>query len=157
MKSVQVALGGYIMRRAIFSVILIFMLGILFQPVTAKAAREDDIVALMNNARAQQGLTAVSIDQTLTNVAQTRAAECSKKFSHIRPNGKAWYTVSAATNAENLAHAVNDAQQSPENVVLAWLLSPTHKANVMRKNCTGVGIAYYKGANGETYIVCEFN
>ncbi|WP_022768090.1 CAP domain-containing protein [Butyrivibrio sp. NC2007] len=145
------------MRRAIFSVILVFMLGILFQPVTAKAAREDDIVALMNDARARQGLTAVSIDQTLTNVAETRAVECSKKFSHIRPNGKAWHTVSAATNAENLAHAVNDAQQSPENVVLAWLLSPTHKANVMRKNCTGVGIAYYKGANGETYIVCEFN
>ncbi len=90
------------MRRAIFSVILVFMLGILFQ-------------------------------------------------------GKAWHTVSAATNAENLAHAVNDAQQSPENVVLAWLLSPTHKANVMRKSCTSVGIAYYKGANGETYIVCEFN
>ena len=157
MKSVQVALGGYIMKRAILSVILVFMLGILFQPVTSRAAREDDIVALMNNARAQQGLSAVSLDDTLTGIAKTRAAECSKKFSHIRPNGKAWYTVSGATNAENLAHAVNDAQQAPENVVLAWLLSPTHKANVMRKNCTSVGIAYYKGANGETYIVCEFN
>jgi len=157
MKSVQVALGGYIMRRAILSVILVFMLGILFQPVTAKAAKEDDIVALMNSARAKHGLSEVSIDQTLTDVAKTRAAECSKKFSHIRPNGKAWYTVSGATNAENLAHAVNDAQQSPENVVLAWLLSPTHKANVMRKSCTSVGIAYYIGANGETYIVCEFN
>ena len=92
MKSVQVALGGYIMRKAILSVILIFMLGILFQPVTARAAREDDIVALMNNARAQQGLSAVSLDDTLTGIAKTRAAECSKKFSHIRPNGKATST-----------------------------------------------------------------
>ena len=145
------------MRRAILSVILVFVLGILFQPITAKAAKEDDIVALMNNARAQQGLGAVSLDSTLTGIAQTRAVECSTRFSHVRPNGKAWYTVSRSTNAENLAHAVNDAQQKPENVVLAWLLSPTHKANVMRKNCTSVGIAYYQGANGETYIVCEFN
>ena len=145
------------MRRAIISVLLVFVLGILFQPITAKAAREDDIVALMNTARAQQGLGEVSLDSNLTGIAQTRAKECSTKFSHIRPNGKMWYTVSSSTNAENLAHAVNDAQQNPENVVLAWLLSPTHKANVMRKNCTSVGIAYYKGANGETYIVCEFN
>lgn len=145
------------MRRAILSVCLVIMLGLSLHPVTARAAREDDILALMNNARAQQGLGAVSLDSTLTTVAQTRAAECSTKFSHIRPNGKAWYTVSSSTNAENLAHAVNDAQQRPENVVLAWLLSPTHKANVMRQNCTSVGIAYYKGANGETYIVCEFN
>ncbi len=145
------------MRRAILSVCLVIMLGLSLQPVTARAAREDDILALMNNARAQQGLGAVSLDSTLTTVAQTRAAECSTRFSHIRPNGKAWYTVSSSTNAENLAHAVNDAQQMPENVVLAWLLSPTHKANVMRQNCTSVGIAYYKGANGETYIVCEFN
>ena len=98
-----------------------------------------------------------SVQVALRGYIMRRAAECSKKFSHIRPNGKAWYTVSGATNAENLAHAVNDAQQSPENVVLAWLLSPTHKANVMRRSCTSVGIAYYIGANGETYIVCEFN
>ncbi len=145
------------MRRAILSVFLVFVLGILFQPITAKAAREDDILTLMNDARAQQGLGAVSLDSTLTGVAQTRAEECSSRFSHVRPNGKAWYTVSKSTKAENLAHAVNDAQQKPENVVLAWLLSPSHKANVMRKNCTSVGIAYYQGANGETYIVCEFN
>ena len=145
------------MRRAILSVFIVLMLGIMFHPITAKAAREDDIVALMNSARTSQGLGEVTLDSNLTGIAMTRAKECSKKFSHIRPNGKAWYTVSKATNAENLAHAVNDAQQDPENVVLAWLLSPTHSANVMRKNCTSVGIAYYLGENGETYIVCEFN
>lgn len=145
------------MRRAILSVFLVLVLGILFQPITVKAAREDDILALMNDARAQQGLGAVSLDETLTGVARTRAEECSSRFSHVRPNGKAWHTVSSSTKAENLAHAVNDNQQKPENVVLAWLLSPSHKANVMKKNCTSVGIAYFKGDNGDTYIVCEFN
>ena len=145
------------MKRAILSLFLAIIIGIMFQPVTAHAANEDDIVALINSVRSQQGLGTVTMDETLTGVARTRAKECSTRFSHIRPNGKSWQTVSSATNAENLAHAVNDEQQNPENVVLAWLLSPTHRANVMRKNCTNVGIAYYMDADGETYIVCEFN
>lgn len=121
-----------------------------------KAAGADDVLAYMNAAREEAGLPAYTVDETLQEAAATRAAECASRFSHTRPNGKAWYTVSSASKGENLAHARNVEQSNPENVVLAWLLSPKHQANVMRKNFTSVGIAYYDNGNGDIYIACEF-
>ena len=96
------------------------------------------------------------MDEDLKDIALLRAAECSEKFSHVRPNGQAWYTVSSLTNGENLAHAINYNQQKPENVVLAWMLSPKHSANVLRTSFSSAGIAYYESETGEIYIACEF-
>jgi len=89
--------------------------------------------------------------------AKIRAKECSVKFSHTRPDGQAWYTVSDLTNAENLAHAVNYNQQKPENVVYAWILSPKHNEIILDDSFSTVGIAYYANDSGETYIACEFH
>ena len=121
-----------------------------------RAAGADDVLAYMNVARAEAGLPAYIVDETLQEAATTRAAECASRFSHTRPNGKAWYTVSSAAKGENLTHARNEEQSNPENVVLAWLLSPKHQANVMRKSFSSVGIAYYDNGNGDIYIACEF-
>lgn len=135
---------------------VIVMSMMLFAPLQAQATSPDDVLAYMNAERTAVGLQGFTVDDTLSDIAAVRAVECSTRFSHIRPNGKAWYTVSQSTNGENLAHAVNANQQKPENVVLAWMLSPSHKANVLRETFTSVGIAYYYGEDGETYIVCEF-
>ncbi len=142
--------------RLLFTALFIFNFVFGVATIETKAAGTDDILAYMNEARAEAGLPAYVVDETLVDVASTRAAECSSRFSHTRPNGRAWYTVSDYTQGENLAHAENDTQSKPENVVLAWLLSPKHKANVLRSTFTSVGIAYYYADNGETYIVCEF-
>lgn len=131
-------------------------MGMFIQPMQVKASNPDDILAYMNAERDAAGLAAFTVDDELSDVAVARAKECSTKFSHTRPNGKAWSTISSLTNGENLAHAVNENQQKPENVVLAWMLSPTHKANVLRSTFSSVGIAYYYSDTGETYIVCEF-
>ena len=144
------------MKRALIAILTVIIMAISINPIRARAASEDDLLAYINSARTQAGLGALSLDEELTGVALTRASESSVNFSHVRPNGTAWYTVSSLTNGENLAHARNDNQKKPENVMLAFLLSPTHKANVMRSSFTVVGIAYYVGANGDTYIACEF-
>ena len=132
-------------------------LGLLLQPVMTMAASEDDILGLINAERSQAGLGTVSMDSSLTEVASIRAQECSTYFSHTRPDGSSWSTVSVLTNGENLARARDNTQSKPENVVLAWMLSPKHRANVLKSAYTNVGIAYYYGDNGETIIVCEFN
>ncbi len=143
------------MKRTV--VLLVTMIiGILSFPVIAKASGEDEVLAQINAYRSEQGLCELTMDEDLQEVALLRAVECSEKFSHVRPNGQAWYTISSLTNGENLAHAVNYNQQKPENVVLAWMLSPKHSANVLRTNFSTAGIAYYEGDNGEIYIACEF-
>ena len=143
--------------KKVFTLLMAIIIGaMLIAPVRSEANSPDDIIAYMNAERTAAGLPAFTVDDGLSDIAAVRAVECSTRFSHIRPNGKAWYTVSNNTNGENLAHAVNANQQKPENVVLAWMLSPTHKANVLRETFSSVGIAYYYSDNGETYIVCEF-
>ena len=142
-------------RRLLITFILVYLVfGV--RGLEAKAAASDDVLAYMNAVRIEAGLPVLVLDETLQAAASTRAAECATKFSHIRPNGKAWCTVSSSTNGENLAHASNDNQSKAENVVYAWLLSPKHKANVMRSTFSSVGIAYYSDGNGNTYIACEF-
>lgn len=146
------------MRKTIVSFVTVLMIGIFCFPIAAKASdsNADDVLAQINEYRASYGLEALTMDDGLTDVASVRAAECSQKFSHIRPNGKAWYTVSSLTNGENLAHAENYNQQKPENVVLAWMLSPGHSANVLRRSFSSAGIYYYQSDSGETFIACEF-
>ena len=145
------------MKRALLSLFTLITIVSLLFPIKVQASCEDDVVQYMNAARLQAGLDEVSLDSSLTELAMIRAKECSVSFSHIRPDGEAWSSVSVITNGENLARARNEEQSKPENVVLAWLLSPSHKVNVMRQSCTGVGVAYYRAEDGITYIVCEFN
>ena len=147
---------GKNIRTLIMLTAIVFMLFGAYS-FECRAAGADDVLAYMNAARAEAGLPAYTVDETLQEAATTRATECASRFSHTRPNGKAWYTVSSAAKGENLAHARNEEQSNPENVVLAWLLSPKHQANVMRKSFSSVGIAYYDNGNGDIYIACEFN
>ena len=146
------------MKRSIKCLVAVILIGILICPLTVRAAGENELLALMNASRVEAGLPEYVMNEDLCNVAATRAAECAVKFSHIRPDGRSWNTVSALTRGENLAHAVNENQCKAENIALAWMLSPGHKANVLRSNFSQVGIAtYYNSDTGETYIVCEFN
>ncbi|MCR5556559.1 MAG: CAP domain-containing protein [Butyrivibrio sp.] len=146
------------MKKTIVSLVTLLLIGLLLCPVAANASdsKADDVLAEINEYRESYGLGALTMDQGLTDVASVRAEECSQRFSHIRPNGEEWYTVSSLTNGENLAHAKNNNQQKPENVVLAWMLSPGHSANVLRKSYSTAGIYYYQSDSGEIYIACEF-
>ncbi|NMB18667.1 MAG: CAP domain-containing protein [Erysipelothrix sp.] len=56
-----------------------------------------------------------------------RVKEIVESFSHTRPSGSKWYTVSNLVYAENLTVGYTSAQQ----VVNAWLASSGHKANIM--------------------------
>ena len=144
------------MKKAVSVLMAFLAVSIILSPVTAKASSEEDVLELMNSVRESAGLEALEMDDELADVAYTRAVECSERFSHTRPNGKAWYTVSTLTKGENLAHARNFNQQRPENVVYAWTISQGHYANLTRGTFSSVGIAYYVADNGDTYIACEF-
>ncbi|MBO4458015.1 MAG: CAP domain-containing protein [Butyrivibrio sp.] len=145
------------MKRFIVIFVLSVIFGMIFNPVYAHAAMEDEIVKQLNIARVQAGLPEYTYCKVLSDAAKIRAKECSERFSHTRPDGKAWYTVSDYTNAENLAYARNDVQGHATNVVKAWLLSPSHKENVMSTASEKVGVAYYYDTDGDIYIVCEFD
>lgn len=113
----------------------------------------EQVVALVNEERAKEGLAPLSIDENVQAAAQVRAVECEQSFSHTRPNGSNFATalkeqnVSYRRAGENIAWG----QRSPEEVVNAWMNSAGHRANIMNSNFTKIGVGYYQNAKGVNY------
>lgn len=113
----------------------------------------EQVVALVNLERAKEGLSPLTIDQNVQEAAQVRAVECEQHFSHTRPDGSSFSTalqeqgIAYRRAGENIAWG----QRSPEEVVNAWMNSEGHRANIMNKSFTKIGIGYYQNANGVKY------
>lgn len=110
----------------------------------------EQVVALVNAERAKVNLPALTMSADLNAAAQIRAKETVQSFSHTRPNGSSFYSVleengiSYRGAGENIAWG----QRTPEAVVNAWMNSEGHRANILNKNFTSIGIGYY--LNGST-------
>ena len=106
-----------------------------------KAREAFDIV---NQIRADNGLGTLTWDSGLVEPAKIRAAEASITWSHTRPDGSAWYTVSGNIQGENLAKGYDSAQDA----VNAWMASQGHKENILRGSFTRSAIAFFNTDNG---------
>lgn len=110
----------------------------------------EQVVELVNMERAKIGLPALTMSQDLNNAAQIRAVETVQSFSHTRPDGSSFSSVlkengiSFRGAGENIAWG----QRTPEAVVNAWMNSEGHRANILNKNFTSIGVGYY--LNGST-------
>lgn len=100
------------------------------------------ILDLVNQERSKAGAKKLKMDSTLLEAAMLRAAECTVKFNHIRPNGTMCFTVSSKVYAENIAWGY----KSPEAVMEGWMKSSGHKKNLLNKKYKSIGIGcFYKG------------
>ena len=105
----------------------------------------EQVVALVNIERAKAGLPALTMSEDLNRAAQIRAKEIVQSFSHTRPNGSSFSSVlkengiSYRGAGENIAWG----QRTPEAVVNAWMNSAGHRANILNKNYTTIGVGYY--------------
>lgn len=107
----------------------------------------------VNEERAAAGLDSLKWDQNLETVCSVRAKECSEKFSHTRPNGKAWYTVnSKIQGGENLAFGFDNATDAVD----AWMNSPTHRDNILYDEFAKVAIGIYEDDGGTCYWAQEY-
>lgn len=112
-----------------------------------------EVVNLVNEERAKEGLSALKLDTKVQAAAQVRAKECEQLFSHTRPDGSSFATalkeqnVSYRSAGENIAWG----QRSPEEVMKAWMNSSGHRANIMNPNFSTIGVGYYENANGTDY------
>lgn len=120
---------------------------------TSEHAFIQQVVNLVNEERAKEGLAPLTIDTKVQAAAMVRAEECEDLFSHTRPDGSNFATalkeqnVSYRSAGENIAYG----QQTPEAVMKAWMNSSGHRANIMNPNFTTIGVGYYENANGTDY------
>lgn len=112
----------------------------------------DQVLKLVNQERAKQGLPALTTNKTLQAAANKRAQEIVQSFSHTRPNGSSPFTVlneygiSYKSAGENIAYG----QKTPADVMNAWMNSSGHRANILKNGFGKVGIGVYK-VNGVIY------
>lgn len=118
-------------------------------------SREDlagQLLRLVNEERAKQGLGSLRMDAALSRAACVRGGELTRKFSHTRPDGSRWSTVSSAAYAENIARG----QRTAEKVMAAWMSSGEgHKENILRPSYGSIGICAFVH-DGVTYWVQLF-
>ena len=143
---------------ALFSYALIFSLitsGLFIIRVSAPAIlgtitfSADQIVALTNQKRAENGLHPLSFNGQLASAAGSKAGDmfANNYWAHNSPAGKTpWSFISAAGYryvyaGENLARDFSDA----DAVVNAWMNSPSHKENILDKNFREIGVAVSDG------------
>lgn len=109
------------------------------------------VVSETNADRLKNGLDALRVDPALTAAARIRAQEITQKFSHTRPDGTRWATVSSAAYGENIARG----QKTPDKVVAAWMSSDGHRRNILRGRFGSIGVCCLK-YNGVYYWVQLF-
>lgn len=118
---------------------------------TQVSAFEQKVVELTNQERAKQGLPALQLDTELSKVARAKSQDMQAKgyFSHTSPTyGSPFdmmkqFGITYRAAGENIAMG----QQSPEAVVKAWMNSEGHRANILNKSYTHIGVGHVANGN----------
>ncbi|MEW2167681.1 CAP domain-containing protein [Streptomyces sp. NPDC007084] len=118
-----------------------------------RTARE--VIALTNTERAAHGLPPLSPDAPLTTAAQGHSADMVARdfYAHTSPEGRQPWDRAAAAGSRRRTIGENIAcgQRSPAEVVLGWMNSPGHRANILKRDFTHIGVGLAGGGRAGTY------
>lgn len=125
------------------------------QAPSGLSAMEQEVFALVNSERAKNGLSALSWADDVAAVARAHSSDMINRgfFSHTNPDGESPFDrlknngISYRTAAENIAYG----QKTPADVMNAWMNSSGHRANILNKNVTELGVGAVKNNNGTIY------
>jgi uncharacterized protein YkwD len=120
------------------------------QPTTvtpAQVSEEEQVVTLVNAARAQSGCEPVRIEPELVQAAEAHSTDMSERgyFDHTTPEGVGFADriVEAgypSPGAENIARG----QTSATQVMNSWMESDGHRANILNCQLTAIGVGLDK-------------
>ncbi|AXI10837.1 SafA/ExsA family spore coat assembly protein [Oceanobacillus sp. 143] len=107
---------------------------------------EQEVIRLVNVERANAGLPALKYDWELARVANHKSQDMQEKryFSHTSPTYGSPFTmmqnygIKYKSAGENIAQG----QRTAKEVVNAWMNSSGHRANILNKSYTHIGIGY---------------
>jgi uncharacterized YkwD family protein len=122
---------------------------------TSNMSYEKQVVQLVNVERQKAGLSSLTLDSSISNVARKKSQDMASNnyFAHQSPTyGSAGdmlkqFGVSYSAWGENIASG----QRSPEAVVNAWMNSEGHKANILSSDFSKIGVGYAVNSNGTPY------
>lgn len=126
----------------------------------AEMTQAEAVLKLVNQERAKAGVEPLKLSEKLTSIANTKAKDMADKgyFSHNSPTyGSPFdmlkqFGVSYSYAGENIAAG----QKSAEEVMNSWMNSSGHKANILNKNYTEIGVGFFRGGEYGTEWVQLF-
>lgn len=112
---------------------------------------EQEVIRLTNAERLKAGLKPLSEDWELSRVARHKSMDMSQRnyFSHTSPTyGSPFdmikaYKLTYRSAGENIARG----QRTPQQVVHAWMNSSGHRANILNRSYTHIGVGFEPNGN----------
>ena len=120
------------------------------------SSKEQQVITLVNQIRAQHGLKPLSANWQLSRVARYKSQDIADRnyFSHNSPTyGSPFqmmkqFGITYRTAGENIAQGYSSAQA----VVNAWMNSEGHRANILNASYTQIGVGYVSDGNHWTQM-----
>ena len=114
-----------------------------------------EVLELVNKERAAAGLKALTLDASLSKVAENHSLDMAKNnyFSHTNLKGQSPFDrlknagISYSTAGENIAMG----QKTPQSVVSGWMNSSGHRANILNSNFGKMGLGTAPNNSGGYY------
>lgn len=114
-------------------------------------AYEQEVIRLVNEIRAENGLSPLACHWELSRVARYKSQDMkdNRYFSHTSPvYGSPSkmikdFGISYRAAGENIAYGY----ATPQKVVDAWMNSSGHRANILNPNYTHIGVGYVASGN----------
>jgi uncharacterized YkwD family protein/spore coat assembly protein SafA len=121
---------------------------------------EQQVVTLVNQQRARQGLPALKSNWELCRVARYKSQDLINKqyFAHDSPTyGSPFrmmesFGIRFSAAGENIAYG----QRTPQEVMNAWMNSPGHRNNILSSIYNQIGVGVAKASNGTFYWTQQF-
>lgn len=131
--------------------VFIFAIFFTLAPVSTEATglQVSEIVSQINRERSSRGLSTLKFNNALTQAAQARSAvlaQAGQIFHVSAPTGVQWTELSQAgydytLAGENLALGI----ESDAELISRWMLSPTHRENILEAEFEDIGIGITVG------------
>lgn len=153
------------MQRMILVWILVVTAGIALQAETPKGDAvklsddEKEMLRLTNGERKKEGLEPLKPNVKLFAAARSHCANMAKQDKLDHTLDDRTFVDRIKTEGYRFGHAGENIawnQKTPQEAVESWMRSPGHKANLLGKEYTEVGLAVAKNAKGERYWVQVF-
>ncbi|KUP06151.1 hypothetical protein Q75_09455 [Bacillus coahuilensis p1.1.43] len=126
------------------------------EAATSINAFEEKVIELTNVERAKYGLTELQLDESLSEVARAKSLDMQQNnyFSHTSPRYGSPFDMMKQFGVEYRSAGENIAmgQQTPEEVVKAWMNSEGHRQNILSENYTHIGVGYVEDGNYWTQL-----
>jgi len=119
---------------------------------------EKEVARLVNEERAKAGLAPLTLESKLSDVARAHSKDMAINtfFDHTNLRGESPFDrmhsagITYRTAGENIAAG----QVSAEEVMISWMNSPGHRANILNPDFKYIGVGYYKGNGRPVWTQC---